>query len=77
MPSRAFCRSTSVAGGDDALLRQHDEVGVVDGHQRRQQQLLGVLEVVVEDVADVFRRETASKRSIFRVRVRCVWCEGA
>ena len=30
----------------------------MDRHQRRQQQLLGVLEVVVEDVADVFRRET-------------------
>jgi hypothetical protein len=33
-------------------------MGVVNAHQGRQQQLFGVLEVVVQDVADVFRRKT-------------------
>ena len=32
-------------------------MGVVDAHQRRQQQFFRVLEVVVENVADVFRRK--------------------
>ena len=46
-----------VRAGNDALLGQHHEVRVVDRHQRRQQQLLRVLEIFVENVRDVFRRE--------------------
>ena len=41
----------------DLRLRQHDQVRVVNRHQRGQEQRLCVLEVVVEDVVDVFRRE--------------------
>ena len=42
---------------DDAFFRQHHQVRVVDRHQRRKQQLLGILEIVVENLRDVFRRE--------------------
>ncbi len=42
---------------DDALRRQHHQVRVVDRHQRREEQRLGVLEVLVEDVGDVLGSE--------------------
>ena len=42
-----------VGPGDDALLGQHHEMRVVDRHQRRQQLRLGVLEVLIQDEADV------------------------
>ena len=57
MPSSASRSARASARGNDALLGQHHEVRVVDRHQRRQQQLLGVFEVFVEDVRDVFGRE--------------------
>jgi hypothetical protein len=41
----------------DALRLEHHQVRVVDGHQRRQQQRLGVFEVFVEDVGDVLGGE--------------------
>ncbi len=66
MPSRAARRARASAAGDDALLRQHDQMGVVNGHQRRQQQLLGIFEVVVEDAADVFRRKSHQDQYIPR-----------
>src|SRR5687767_958888 len=46
-----------VGGGHDPAVRKHDEMGVVDGHQRREKQRLRVLEVLVEDVRHVFRIE--------------------
>ena len=42
---------------DDPLGLEHHEMGVVNRHQRRQQQLLGVFEIFVEDVGDVFGGE--------------------
>ncbi len=36
----------------------------MDGHQRFEEQTLPVLEVVVEDRADVFRREGHSPRKV-------------
>ena len=41
---------------------EHHQVGVVDRHQRRQEQRLGVLEVLVEDVGDVFGSEAHVRR---------------
>ncbi len=38
---------------DDPLLRQHHEMRVVDRHQRRQQELLGVFEIFIQYVRDV------------------------
>ena len=42
---------------DDALVREHDEVRVVDRHQRLEKLRLGVFEVFVEDDANVVGRE--------------------
>ena len=64
-PSRS-ARASSAR--DDALLGQHHQVRVVDRHQRRQQQLLGVLEVLVEDVGDVFGGE---------LHLLAVYCAGS
>ncbi len=51
---RAPSASTrGVVARDDVLLGEHHQMRVVDGHERRQQQGLGVLEVVVEHVGDV------------------------
>ena len=49
-PARVFARH-------DALGGQHDEVRVMNRHQRREKQLLGVFEVFVEDVGYVFGGE--------------------
>ena len=38
---------------DDARLREHDQMRVVDRQQRRQEQRFGVFEVLAEDVVDV------------------------
>ena len=40
------------------LLGEHHEMRVVDRHQRREELRLRVLEVLVEDDADVFGRES-------------------
>ena len=42
-----------VVARDNSLLGQHDEVRVVNRHERRQQVRLRVLEVLVEDEGDV------------------------
>src|SRR5262249_49132732 len=42
-----------VRSGDDALRREHRKMRVVNGHQRREEQLLCVLEVFVEHVGHV------------------------
>ena len=42
-----------VIAGNNSLLGEHDEVRVVDRHERRQQLRLRVLEVLVEDEGDV------------------------
>ena len=44
-----------VVGRHDALRREHHEMRVVNRHQRREKELLRVLEVLVEHVGDVFR----------------------
>src|SRR4029453_12296764 len=44
----------------EALPRRHVQMRVVDRHQRREQQLFGVLEVFVEHVGDVLRSEAHS-----------------
>ena len=49
---------------DDRPVRQHHQVRVVNRHQRRDKQPLGVLEVLVENVLDVFRREPHGVASI-------------
>jgi hypothetical protein len=46
-----------VGTADDAALGKHDQVRVVDRHQRREKERLGVLEVFVEDLRDVLRIE--------------------
>ena len=46
-----------VGGRQDASFGQHHEVGVVDRHERCQQQLLGVFKIFVEHVGDVLGRE--------------------
>ncbi len=45
---------TRIVRSDDALFGEHDEVSVVNGHQRREELRLGVLEVLVQDAGDVF-----------------------
>ena len=47
----------AVRFGNNALLDQHHQMGVVDRHHRREEKLFGVFEVFVQDAADVFRRE--------------------
>jgi hypothetical protein len=37
----------------DAAVGEHDEMGVMDRHQRGEEQRLGVFEVLVEDLSDV------------------------
>ena len=46
-----------IVAGNDALRREHHQMSIVDGHQRRQKQLLGVFEVLIEDVGHIFRRK--------------------
>jgi len=46
-----------IGGGDDLRGRQHHEVGVVNLHQRRKEERLRVLEIVIEDVLHILRRE--------------------
>ena len=46
-----------VARREQAAVGEHHEMRVVDGEQRRQEQRLGVLEVLVEDERHVLRRE--------------------
>ena len=49
----------------DVLRREHHQMCVVDRHERREEQLLGVLEVFVEYAGDVLGREP-HERSIAR-----------
>src|SRR4030095_10374593 len=42
---------------DDAALCQHHEVGIVDGEERHEEECLGVLEVLGENVRHVLRIE--------------------
>jgi hypothetical protein len=49
--------AAGVVALDDALLGEHHQVGGVNREQRVEEQRLGVLEVLVEDGADVFGRE--------------------
>ena len=58
-----------VGAGDDALRVEHDQVRVVNRHQRREQELLGVFEVLVQDVGDIFRRESHQGKYIEFVRL--------
>ena len=51
---------TRVSRVDDAAVGEHDEVGVVDGDQRGQEECLRVLEVLVEDLRHVLRIEPHS-----------------
>src|SRR5204862_5776425 len=51
-----------VVARDDALRGEHPEMGVMNRHQRREKQLLGVLEVFVEDILDVLRSNTHGRR---------------
>ena len=46
-----------VGRGDDAAVGEHDEMRVVNRQERRQEQRLRILEVLVEDLRDVFRIE--------------------
>ncbi len=46
-----------VVGRDDAAVGEHDEMRVVNRHERRQQQRLRVFEVLVQHVRDVLRCE--------------------
>ena len=50
---------------DDAAIGQHHQVCVVNRHQRREKQRLGVFEVLVEDVGDVFGGE-AHRWEVYR-----------
>ena len=47
-----------VSGGDDVRRGEHHQVGVVDLHQRREEERLRVLEVLVEHVLDVLGSES-------------------
>jgi hypothetical protein len=63
-----------VARGDDAAVREHDQVRVVNRHQRREEQRLRVLEVVVEDVRHVFRIEAHDREyTAVVIAVRPPW----
>ena len=46
---------------DDPLRGEHRQMCVVDRHQRREEQLLGVVEVLVQDVLDVFGAKRITK----------------
>ena len=46
-----------IGRGHDAAVGEHDEVRVVNRQQRREEQRLRILEVLVEDLRDVFRIE--------------------
>ena len=52
---------------DDAAVGEHHQMGVVNGHQRRQEQRLRVLEVLVEDLRHVLRIEPHGPKYIWRV----------
>src|SRR6185436_16549956 len=54
-----------VGRGHDAAIGEHHQVGVVDRHERREKEPLGVLEVFVEYAGDVLGREP-HERSIAR-----------
>ena len=56
MPSSAR-ESPRVLRRDDAAVGQHHEMGVVNRHQRAEEERLGVLEVLVEDEPDVLGRK--------------------
>ena len=60
-------RSACACGGiDDAAVGKHHQMGVVDRDERREEERLRVLEVVVEDLRHVLRIEPHSSRSIAR-----------
>ncbi len=42
-----------IGGGHDAAIGQHHQMRVVNRHERREEELLGVLEIFVEYVGDV------------------------
>ena len=56
---RIECRAQGVRVSriDDASVREHHQVGVVDGDERSEKERLGVFEVLVEDLRDVLRIE--------------------
>ncbi len=58
-----------VVGGNDALVREHDQVRVVNRHERRQKQRLGVLEVFVEHVRHVLGSEAHPRSIALAVRL--------
>ena len=67
-----FPQGVRVGGGHDPLRGEHDEVRVVDRHHRREQESLGVFEILVEDVGDVFRRKLHQWKYIeFVARLLC------
>jgi len=53
------CRAdrARVGRGNDAAVGEHDEMCVVNRQERRQEQRLRILEVLVEDLRNVFRIE--------------------
>ena len=59
-----------VGARHDLLLREHDQVGVVDGHERSEELRLRVLEVLVEDAGHVFGIEAHVGRAYLRPRLR-------
>ena len=66
-----------VGGRDDALLGEHHQVRVVDRQQRREEQRLRVLEVLVEDVSDVFGRELHGSGEYIKGGWGCPLASGA
>src|SRR5919106_6396872 len=59
-----------VGGADDAAVGQHHQMGIVNGHQRREEQRLGVLEVLVEDLRHILWREPHSSQYNARMKLR-------
>ncbi len=59
-----------VGARHDLLIREHDQVGVVDGHERSEELRLRVLEVLVEDAGHVFGIEAHVGRAYLRPRLR-------
>ncbi len=57
IPSSAPRIGASLRRRNDPLLGEHDEMRVVNAHQRSEEQRFGVLEVGIENARDVFRRE--------------------
>src|SRR5439155_6308626 len=50
----AGAKGAGVGRRDDGAIGKHDEVRVMNREQRREEQLFGVLEILIEDVLDVF-----------------------